>query len=236
MVRAIFLTPKPLYYFSLCIDSIITHNMVDWRHISPILIVTLCSKCFISPCRWEKLLYLTLPWIVQKKTVSAVSLVSCFECWRMQMAKTVRLPTFWEPSVPSLKVSSFFGVRISSVPWQLHTLTYSPVAGALGLFEPEQPDHSISYSMLIQNFIRFILEQLHQETFTPTSNPIVLRSINAASEVESSSDMPSTIQQVFGLKTTNYSKCSHCSNEIIRTTYPYVVDIMYPKKVSNFTL
>jgi len=82
--------------------------MVDWRLISPILIVTLCSKCFISPYRWEKLLYLTLPWIVQKKTVSAVSLVSCFECWRMQMAKTVRLPTFWEPSVPSLKVSFFF--------------------------------------------------------------------------------------------------------------------------------
>ncbi|KAI9283728.1 ubiquitin carboxyl-terminal hydrolase-domain-containing protein [Umbelopsis sp. AD052] len=105
-----------------------------------------------------------------------------------------------------------------------------PQAGALGLFEPEQPDHSISYSMLIQNFIRFILEQLHQETFTPNSNPIVLRSITAASEVETSSDMPSTIQQVFGLKTTNYSKCSHCSNEIIRTTYPYVVDIMYPKK------
>jgi PAB-dependent poly(A)-specific ribonuclease subunit 2 len=90
--------------------------------------------------------------------------------------------------------------------------------------------------MLIQNFIRFILEQLHQETFTPNSNPILLRSITAAVEEEPAADMPSTIQQVFGLKTTNYSKCSHCSNEIIRTTYPYVVDIMYPKKVSIFFL
>jgi PAB-dependent poly(A)-specific ribonuclease subunit 2 len=103
-------------------------------------------------------------------------------------------------------------------------------AGALGLFEPEQPDNTISYSMLIQNFIRFILEQLHQETVVPNANPILLRSI--AAEEEATSDLPSTIQQVFGLKTTNYSKCSHCSNEIVRTTYPYVVDIMYPKKVS----
>lgn len=128
------------------------------------------------------------------------------------------------------------GLETGPVSCQLHTLTYSHVAGALGLFEPEQPDHSISYSMLIQNFIRFILEQLHQETFTPASNPIVLRSITAASDVETPPDIPSTIQQVFGLKTTNYSKCSHCSNEIIRTTYPYVVDIMYPKKVSNNAL
>jgi PAB-dependent poly(A)-specific ribonuclease subunit 2 len=85
--------------------------------------------------------------------------------------------------------------------------------------------------MLIQNFIRFILEQLHQETYVPTANPILLPSIAANTEQEAAADLPSTIQQVFGLKTTNYSKCSHCSNEIIRTTYPYVVDIMYPKKV-----
>ncbi|CAO3669082.1 unnamed protein product [Umbelopsis vinacea] len=106
-----------------------------------------------------------------------------------------------------------------------------PQAGALGLFEPEQPDNTISYSMLIQNFIRFILEQLHQETVVPNANPILLRSI--AAEEEATSDLPSTIQQVFGLKTTNYSKCSHCSNEIVRTTYPYVVDIMYPKKLAS---
>lgn len=107
-----------------------------------------------------------------------------------------------------------------------------PQAGALGLFEPEQPDNSISYSMLIQNFIRFILEQLHQETYSPNNNPVILPSLAAGIEEDSSTDTPSSIQQVFGLKTSNYSKCSHCGNEISRTTYPYVVDIMYPKKVS----
>ncbi|GAB5593792.1 poly(A)-specific ribonuclease [Umbelopsis nana] len=115
----------------------------------------------------------------------------------------------------------------------LRAFSTIPQAGALGLFEPEQPDNTISYSMLIQNFIRFILEQLHQETYVPTANPILLPSIAANTEQEAAADLPSTIQQVFGLKTTNYSKCSHCSNEIIRTTYPYVVDIMYPKKLAS---
>ncbi|KAJ2956748.1 hypothetical protein NQZ79_g7424 [Umbelopsis isabellina] len=108
-----------------------------------------------------------------------------------------------------------------------------PQAGALGLFEPEQPDNSISYSMLIQNFIRFILEQLHQETYSPNANPVILPSLTAGIEESNSTDTPSSIQQVFGLKTSNYSKCSHCGNEISRTTYPYVVDIMYPKKLAT---
>ncbi|KAJ3080721.1 poly(A)-specific ribonuclease [Quaeritorhiza haematococci] len=49
-----------------------------------------------------------------------------------------------------------------------------PQASALGLFEPDQPSHpnavnsllSISYSSLIQNFNRFIMEQVHQEVQT----------------------------------------------------------------------
>lgn len=50
---------------------------------------------------------------------------------------------------------------------------------------------------------------------------------------EDGDDVPSLIQQLFGLKTASVSQCSQCGNEASRVTYPFVVDLVYPKKVSE---
>lgn len=93
---------------------------------------------------------------------------------------------------------------------------------------------------MIQNFVRFILEQLHQEANTPTSNPIILttyKSPPTTTEEETTLDadtpttIPSPMQQLFGLQTLTQSKCSVCDNEASRITYPFAVDLLYPKKV-----
>ncbi|KAI8067921.1 ubiquitin carboxyl-terminal hydrolase-domain-containing protein [Gongronella butleri] len=102
-----------------------------------------------------------------------------------------------------------------------------PQASALGLFEPESPTPNISYAMLMQNFTRFILEQLHQEAST-NENPTILTT--AAETDDTSAPVPSTIQQLFGLRTSNQTKCTTCNNEATRVTYPFVVDLLYPKK------
>ncbi|KAI8092976.1 ubiquitin carboxyl-terminal hydrolase-domain-containing protein [Halteromyces radiatus] len=136
-----------------------------------------------------------------------------------------------------------------------------PQAAALGLFEPESPTRNVSYSMLMQNFVRFILEQLHQEANTPSNNPLILKTLtkSATSEEEttkeekgstqsmittkaldestrsskSKAEIPSTMQQLFGLQTLTQSKCGSCNNEMSRITYPFVVDLLYPKKSST---
>ncbi|CAO3607066.1 unnamed protein product [Cunninghamella echinulata] len=111
-----------------------------------------------------------------------------------------------------------------------------PQANALGLFEPESPTKNISYSMLMQNFTRFILEQLHQESNTQPNNPFILNTLknkhttNDNDEISTPKEVPSTMQQLFGLQTSSQSKCGNCNNEVSRTTYPFVVDLLYPKK------
>ncbi|RUS31626.1 ubiquitin carboxyl-terminal hydrolase-domain-containing protein [Jimgerdemannia flammicorona] len=115
----------------------------------------------------------------------------------------------------------------------LYRLFLLQLADGLGLFEPETPEPSLSYSGLIQNFNRFILEQLHQETNTPKTNPKMLRSIANEDDIainEEDGEVPSLIQQLFGLKTASVSQCSQCGNEAMRMTYPFVVDLVYPKK------
>ncbi|RCH79702.1 poly(A)-specific ribonuclease, partial [Rhizopus stolonifer] len=45
----------------------------------------------------------------------------------------------------------------------LRAFSTIPQASALGLFEPETPTRNLSFSTLMQNFTRFIMEQIHQE-------------------------------------------------------------------------
>ncbi|KAI8384404.1 ubiquitin carboxyl-terminal hydrolase-domain-containing protein [Radiomyces spectabilis] len=92
----------------------------------------------------------------------------------------------------------------------LRAFSTIPQAAALGLFEPETPDRHLSYSMLMQNFTRFIMEQLHQESNQPGSNPLISKTLN--------------------WNTLSHSKCGSCQHEISRITYPFVVDLLYPKK------
>ncbi|KAI9494041.1 ubiquitin carboxyl-terminal hydrolase-domain-containing protein [Zychaea mexicana] len=86
------------------------------------------------------------------------------------------------------------------------TLTMSPKAAALSLFEPDIPDPSFSYSSLIQSFARFLLEELHGEAFQPDdTNPVISKLLDSPN--------PSTIQQLFGVQTLFTVECasSWCS-------------------------
>jgi PAB-dependent poly(A)-specific ribonuclease subunit 2 len=109
------------------------------------------------------------------------------------------------------------------------------IAAALGLFEPDTPNRSLSYSALMQNFTRFIMEQIHQEANAPGQNPLILKTLDQNPTdkelTETPLDIPSTMQQLFGLQTQSQSKCGSCQEEVSRITYPFVVDLLYPKKV-----
>ncbi|KAI8997062.1 ubiquitin carboxyl-terminal hydrolase-domain-containing protein [Pilobolus umbonatus] len=117
----------------------------------------------------------------------------------------------------------------------LRAFSTIPQAGALGLFEPETPNRNLSFSTLMQNFTRFIMEQIHQESNIPSNNPKI--SLSLITQIMENNDgviqtleTPSTMQQLFGLQTLSQSKCSACREEVSRITYPFVVDMLYPKK------
>jgi PAB-dependent poly(A)-specific ribonuclease subunit 2 len=99
------------------------------------------------------------------------------------------------------------------------------------LFEPDEPDVKTLYSSLIQNFNRFVLEQLHQECSLDRVPGVNNSSNSAAANPPPSVLTPSPIQQVFGMKTASTSICSHCGLEEERIMYPFVLDLMWPKPV-----
>ncbi|CAJ0827215.1 6249_t:CDS:10 [Entrophospora sp. SA101] len=94
-----------------------------------------------------------------------------------------------------------------------------PQALALGLFEPDEPDEKTPYSMLIQNFNRFILEQLHQEC-NSENNIRILKSLPLEQT------HLSMIQQLFGMHMDFISKCQ-CETVTRRLTTPFVVDLQH---------
>ncbi|EPB86120.1 hypothetical protein HMPREF1544_07108 [Mucor circinelloides 1006PhL] len=125
----------------------------------------------------------------------------------------------------------------------LRAFSTIPQASALGLFEPETPNRNLSFSTLMQNFTRFIMEQIHQESNVPSANPLIskalVRNITAMDDDDEGNDdksstvpleVPSTMQQLFGLQTLSSSKCGSCQEQVSRITYPFVVDMLYPKK------
>ncbi|KAI7871039.1 ubiquitin carboxyl-terminal hydrolase-domain-containing protein [Spinellus fusiger] len=123
----------------------------------------------------------------------------------------------------------------------LRAFSTIPQAAALGLFEPETPDRCASYSTLMQNFTRFIMEQLHQES-NVADNPLISKVINLDNDINEPMEgadalkptetigIPSCMQQLFGLQTLSQSKCGSCHHQTSRITYPFVVDMLYPKK------
>lgn len=113
----------------------------------------------------------------------------------------------------------------------LRVFSTFPQAETLGLLEPETPDRKTSYSMMIQTFMRFLLEQLHQEIDQMKDNPLISSALCLDTSNDTTSlHTPSVIQQIFGLQTLNHSKCSGCNHELSRITYPFVIDMLYPRK------
>ncbi|CAG8702572.1 16980_t:CDS:10, partial [Dentiscutata erythropus] len=100
-----------------------------------------------------------------------------------------------------------------------------PQALALDLFEPDKPDEKFPYSVLIQNFNRFILEQLHQEC-NSDNNPRLLKSL----PLDKTS--LSMIQQLLGMQMISVNKCQ-CGTETERNITSFVVDLNYSSKNSK---
>ncbi|KAI8048805.1 ubiquitin carboxyl-terminal hydrolase-domain-containing protein [Syncephalis plumigaleata] len=98
----------------------------------------------------------------------------------------------------------------------LRSFNTIPQVEALGLFEPEIPEPRTSYSALIQNFNRFILEQLHQEC------DLTLQMTRVDTE-------QSPIQQLFGIATTTQSQCQ-CGHMTLRDSTPFTLDLSYTLK------
>ncbi|KAJ3140255.1 poly(A)-specific ribonuclease [Geranomyces variabilis] len=96
-----------------------------------------------------------------------------------------------------------------------------PQANALGLFEPDQPSPSTAYAALIQNFNRFVLEQI-QSDLGDDGTIIIIPGAYPAQP-------PSTMQQIYGLQLQAVSQCA-CNAVNTRETVPFVVDLTYSRK------
>jgi len=94
----------------------------------------------------------------------------------------------------------------------------------LGLFEPQPPLVCSSYAALIQNFNRFIYEQLHLE-LNKQHNKLYVKS-----DYYKNKNL-SYIQQIFGIEIESISRCQ-CLYENIRQTVIYVIDLVYPRNVN----
>jgi PAB-dependent poly(A)-specific ribonuclease subunit 2 len=95
-------------------------------------------------------------------------------------------------------------------------------ANALGLLEPEHitADSKIAYGALIQTFFRFILEQIHQELAITNSG------------------LPGDrfLQRLFSISLLSVSICNKDErHRTERETFPFVIDLQYPRNVSSKT-
>jgi hypothetical protein len=99
--------------------------------------------------------------------------------------------------------------------------THTFLAAALGLFEPETPEPRTSYSALIQNFNRFILEQLYQECGTESLLSAALANGNPEQDNEAS-----PIKQLFGIPIITQNRCQ-CGATTQRKSTPFTLDLHY---------
>ena len=111
-------------------------------------------------------------------------------------------------------------------------LFWDYIASALGLFEPDQPTSPISYAALIQNFSRFIFEQVHLEVsaILPVNTRIIKPRNDESSDRLQSNSTPSIVQASLGLYIESISECI-CSYQSVRDSFPFVLDLQYTKKV-----
>ena len=106
----------------------------------------------------------------------------------------------------------------------LRVFSMIPQATALGLSEPDIPTSETPYAFLIQNFNRFILEQLHKETSPDNSG------------TDGKPTIISPIEDLYAISVKVINRCK-CGAETLRTSQLFAVDLIYPKKsVSSITI
>ena len=100
----------------------------------------------------------------------------------------------------------------------------------MGLLVPDDPPMTTNYSNLIQNFNRFLLEQLHQDCQADRL-PRLFRSASFQQDASSkvSTMTPTIIQQLFGCSLDSISTCHTCSQHVLKPLTPFVIDMIYPQ-------
>lgn len=105
----------------------------------------------------------------------------------------------------------------------LRAFSQFPQAGALGLLESDDvsPQATYNYNMLIQSFLRFLLDELHLETQGSTDD----ESESAGSFLFPQPLPSKPFSELFATSVSVTDKCQVCGTESRRETSPLVVDL-----------
>ena len=96
-------------------------------------------------------------------------------------------------------------------------------AAALGLF-----DTGKEYAKLIQNFSRFIFQQVHVDVYNLQVNDLVYKTRNfTVSKRTSNSNESSLVQSELGFHMSSSSECIE-NHKTIRETFIFIIDMLYP--------
>ena len=93
---------------------------------------------------------------------------------------------------------------------------------ALGLDEPEDPTAQTPYALMLQKLARFLLEYLHTELQPLPAGPPL-----------SDDDLPRSVADLFGMRTSGVDRCLQCGQETMRESTSLVVDLTVVRKVRS---
>ncbi|KAG8932918.1 poly(A)-specific ribonuclease [Tulasnella sp. 418] len=101
-----------------------------------------------------------------------------------------------------------------------------PQALPLGLVDYTTEGNSPDYATMIQQFNRFLLEEMATEGDTSPSNPLVVSpSLRTAPE-----PIPSPVTQLFGFESKETITCGHCGAKKEKESTTRLIDLIYPRK------
>jgi len=99
------------------------------------------------------------------------------------------------------------------------------VAG-LGLNEPEDPTPQTPYALMMQKLTRFLFEYLHSE-LQAVKSPV------PAAKESAPADLPRSLANLFGMRTSGADRCLHCGHETSRETSSMLIDLTAVRKVGK---
>lgn len=111
----------------------------------------------------------------------------------------------------------------------LRAFSTIPQAAALGLYDNDEDDSSVSYTLLIQTFNRFVLEQINAEANLNSKNAWVVPPF------QTEGPPPSSVAQVLSCHINAKATCTVCGTQSERTSSPNVQDIIYPRTSPDAT-
>lgn len=96
------------------------------------------------------------------------------------------------------------------------------VAGALGVVDYQGEGHKREYGTMIQQFNRFLLEEMSARSDVPQGNPHIIpgRDTDKA-----------TVTQLMGIDAQTTAVCGTCGTVTEKDTLSHVVDLAFARKV-----